>query len=446
MAGRSSPKSISTKLQRIAKLANQMPEAALTTLAHHIDMEWLEEAYRQIRKDGAPGIDGESAEDYAEDLHVRLEALLNRAKLGDLYRAPPVRRVYIPKGDGGRRPLGIPTFEDKLLQRAIKMVMEAVYEQDFLPCSFGFRPGRSQHQALETIRDHAMSMRGGWLLDLDIEAFFDSVDHGQLREMIRERVRDGVILRLIGKWLRAGVMEEGAVYYPESGTPQGGVISPLLANIYLHVVVDVWFERQVKPCLAGRAEMVRFADDMLILFENEADARRVMAVIPKRLQRYNLKLNPDKTRLVRFERPPKGRTPRRSERPETFDFLGFTHYWGRSRRGYWVIKRKTMRSRLTRSLRRITEYCRRHRHDPVSEQRDALARKLRGHYGYYGITFNFKSVARFYCQVTRIWHKWLCRRSHKAYFDWERMNKLLAVWQLPPPRIVHSYIKRVANP
>jgi group II intron reverse transcriptase/maturase len=261
MAGKSSPKNISTKLQRIAKLANEMPEATLTTLAHHIDVEWLEEAYRQTRKDGAVGVDGMTAAEYAKNLPIRLESLLNRAKLGDLYRAPPVRRVYIPKSDGGERPLGIPTFEDKVLQRAVKMVMEAVYEQDFLDCSYGFRPGRSQHQALQVLWENAMSMRGGWILDLDIKSFFDSVDRKKLQEIIRERVRDGVLLRLIGKWLKAGVMEEGVVYHPEKGTPQGGVISPLLANIYLHTVLDVWFEEQVKPRMNGRAEMVRFADD-----------------------------------------------------------------------------------------------------------------------------------------------------------------------------------------
>ena len=423
-----------------------MPEAALTTLAHHIDVEWLEEAYRQTRKDGAVGIDGESAAEYAENLNMRLEVLLNRAKLGDLYRAPPVRRVHIPKDGGGERPIGIPTFEDKVLQRAVKMVMEAVYEQDFLDCSFGFRPGRSQHQALQVLREHAMSMRGGWLIDLDIKSFFDLVDRRQLMAMIRQRVRDGVILRLIGKWLQAGVMEEGVVYYPENGTPQGGVISPLLANIYLHVVVDVWFEKQVKPRLSGRAEMVRFADDMLFLFENEADARRVWEVIPKRLQRYNLELNPEKSRLVRFERPPRRGTPRDGERPGTFDFLGFTHYWGRSRRGNWIVKKKTKRSSFTRSLRRIAMYCRHHRHDAVSEQRDALARKLTGHYAYYGITGNFRALANFRHEVIRIWRKWLSRRSHKAHIDWERMNKLLTRWCLPLPRIVHPYGRRVAKP
>jgi RNA-directed DNA polymerase len=368
MAGRPSPRSISTKLQRIAKLAKEMPEAALTTLAHHIDVEWLEEAYRQIRKDGAVGVDGETAADFAKDLPIRLESLLNRAKLGDQYRAPPVRRVYIPKSEGGMRALGIPTLEDKVLQRAVKMVLEAVYEQDFLDCSYGFRPGRSQHQALEALWKHGMSMRGGWLLDLDIKSFFDSVDHGKLRALIRTRVRDGVLLRLIGKWLKAGVMEEGVVYQTGKGTPQGGVISPLLANIYLHTVLDVWFEEQVKPRMSGRAEMVRFADDVVILFEKEVDARRVMEVIPKRLQRYGLEPNPGKTRLVRFVQPPRNRKPPKDERPETFDFLGFTHYWGRSRKGNWVVKRKTRKSRLTRSLRAVQEYCRRHRHDPVREQ------------------------------------------------------------------------------
>jgi RNA-directed DNA polymerase len=441
MAGKSSPKSISTKLQRIAKLANEMPEATLTTLAHHIDVEWLEEAYRQTRKDGAVGVDGETAAEYAKNLPIRLESLLNRAKLGDLYRAPPVRRVYIPKSDGGERPLGIPTFEDKVLQRAVKMVMEAVYEQDFLDCSYGFRPGRSQHQALQVLWENAMSMRGGWILDLDIKSFFDSVDRKKLQEIIRERVRDGVLLRLIGKWLKAGVMEEGVVYHPEKGTPQGGVISPLLANIYLHTVLDVWFEEQVKPRMSGRAEMIRFADDVVIVFENEVDARRVLEVIPQRLQRYNLELHPEKTRLVRFVRPPRNRKPPKDERPEAFDFLGFTHYWGRSRKGNWVVKRKTRKSRLTRSMQRIREYCRKHRHDPVREQRDKLASKLRGHYGYYGITGNYRALAKLHREVTRIWKKWLSRRSWHAYINWKQMEDILAYWQLPRPRIVHSYVR-----
>lgn len=446
MAGKSSPRNISTKIRRIAELARSMPNAVLTTLAHHIDEAWMKEAYRQTRKDGATGIDGVTAARYAEHLDRHLKSLLTRAKFGDLYRAPPVRRVYIPKGDGKQRPLGIPTFEDKVLQRAVKMVLEAVYEQDFLDCSYGFRPGRSQHHALQAIWEHTMELRGGWILDADIKSFFDSVDHGKLREILDQRVRDGVIRRLIGKWLKAGVMEEGVIYHPDAGTPQGGVISPLLANIYLHTVIDVWFEEEIKPGLNGRAYLVRYADDLVIICENKADARQVLEVMPTRLQEYSLELHPEKTRLVRFGRPPYRGKQRREERPGTFDFLGFTHYWGRSRRGNWVVKKKTRRSRLTRALRVIDEHCRRQRHDPVKKQREALARKMSGHYQYYGVTTNYRSLARFYRQVTRIWHKWLCRRSRKAYIPWDRMRKILERWPLPRPRIIRSYTRRVANP
>jgi RNA-directed DNA polymerase len=262
MNGSSSPTTVSTRIERIAELARQMPSGVLTTLAHHIDVGWLKEAHRRTRKDGAVGVDRVTAEEYAKNLGANLQALLNRAKSGDHYRAPPVRRVHIPKGDGTKtRPIGIPTFEDKILQRAVAMALEAVYEQDFLDCSYGFRPGRNAHGALDKLWHATMAMGGGWVYEADIEKFFDSVDHTKLREVLSQRVRDGVLLRLIGKWLNAGVMEEGNVYYPETGTPQGGVISPLLANIYLHDALDVWFEREVKPRLRGQATLIRFADD-----------------------------------------------------------------------------------------------------------------------------------------------------------------------------------------
>jgi group II intron reverse transcriptase/maturase len=262
MSGTPNPESISTKLEQIAKRAKEMPGVAFNTLAHHIDIEWLREAYRRTRKDGAVGVDGQTAVEYAANLEVNLQSLLDRAKSGDPYRAPPVRRVHIPKGDGSKtRPIGIPTFEDKVLQRAVAMVLEAVYEQDFYDCSYGFRPGRSAHDALRALREPLMEMNGGWVLEADIEKFFDSVDRAQLQEILRRRVRDGVLLRLIGKWLNAGVMEDGRVYRPDAGTPQGGVISPLLANIYLHEVLDEWFACQVKTRLRGRAHLVRYADD-----------------------------------------------------------------------------------------------------------------------------------------------------------------------------------------
>src|SRR5215203_861269 len=291
--------SISTKLERVAKLAKSAPDMPLTTLSHHIDVEWLREAHRRTRKDGALGVDGQSAEEYAADLEGNLESLLERAKSGS-YRAPAVRRVHIPKSRGGTRPLGIPTFEDKVLQRAVAMLLEAVYEQDFLDCSYGFRPKRSAHQALDALHDAATWIAGGWVIELDIQKYFDSIDHERLREVLHQRVRDGVILRLLGKWLKAGVMEDGALAKSEAGTPQGGVISPLLANIFLHEVLDVWFEQQVKPRLRGRAKLVRYADDAVVLFELEDDARRVMEVLPKRFERYGLTLHPEKTRLLPF--------------------------------------------------------------------------------------------------------------------------------------------------
>jgi group II intron reverse transcriptase/maturase len=261
MAETSGSTTVSTKLEQIAKLAREMPQAALTTLAHHIEIDWLREAYRRTRKDGATGIDRQTADEYARNLDENLCSLLERAKSGG-YVAPPVRRVHIPKGDGSRtRPIGIPTFEDKVLQRAVAMVLGAVYEQSFLDCSYGFRPGRSAHQALRLVQHRAVVMAGKWVLEVDIRNFFGTLEHSLLQDIVRKRVRDGVLLRLIGKWLNAGVMENGAIEYPEAGTPQGGVISPILANIYLHEVLDEWFARQVVPRLAGRATLVRFADD-----------------------------------------------------------------------------------------------------------------------------------------------------------------------------------------
>jgi len=272
-------------------------------LAHHIDIELLREAHELVRKDGAVGVDGQTAAEYAEALEENLASLLERFKSG-AYKAPPVRRVHIPKGSGSKtRPIGIPTFEDKILQRAVLMVLEAVYEEDFLPCSFGFRRGRSAHQALETFWRSSMDMGGGVVLEVDIEGFFDSLAHVHLRSFLDERVRDGVIRRTIDKWLKAGVLEAGRVMHPNEGSPQGGVISPLLANVYLHHVLDTWFENEIKPRLKGRAFLVRYADDVVIVLENEDDARRLKAVLPKRFAKYGLKLHPEKTRDVPFRRP-----------------------------------------------------------------------------------------------------------------------------------------------
>lgn len=435
---------VSTKQQRIAELARQAPPMAFTTLAHHIDLEWLKEAYQRTRKDGAVGIDGQTARDYAAHLEDNLRSLLERAKSGR-YHAPPVRRVHIPKGTSGdTRPIGIPTFEDKVLQRAVAMVLEPIHEQDFLDCSYGFRPGRSAHHALHALWRQTMAMHGGWVLEIDIRKFFDTLDHSHLRNILGQRVRDGVILRLIGKWLNAGVMECGCVTHPETGSPQGGVISPALANVYLHEVLDVWFERTVKPRLQGRAFLVRYADDAVLVFEKEHDARRVLEVLPKRFARYGLTLHPEKTRLVPFRRPPRkgSRDHRALARPGTFDLLGFTHYWGLSRNGNWAVKRKTAASRLSRALQSVGQWCRIHRHRPMREQWETLSYKLRGHYAYYGITGNSQSLGLFYHWTTRIWRKWLDRRSDQARVRWERFNSWLSRFPLPMPVVVHSVLRR----
>lgn len=447
MAGILLPSAVSTKQQRIAQLAREDPGRALHSLSHHIDLEWMVEAFRRTRKDGAPGIDGQTGADYAVNLEANLQGLLNRAKSGDNYKAPPVRRVYIPKGDGKTlRGLGLPTFEDKVLQRAAVMALVPLYEQEFLDCSFGFRPGRSAHQALERIWSGLMRMRGGWVLDVDIKKYFDNLDHTHLRKILAKRMRDGVLTRLIGKWLRAGVWEKGTVTFPETGSPQGGVISPVLSNIYLHEVLDVWFEKEVKPRLHGTGFLVRFADDFVMVFSREDDARRVMSILPKRFGRFGLTLHPEKTRLLDFRRPRRQKGPDDDESPGSFDFLGFTHYWGMSRKGNAVVVRKTMNKRFTRALHTVKEWCRTNRHLPVREQRDVLASKLKGHYAYYGITGNFRCLNKFRDEVRRLWRKWLSRRSNKASLDWDYFMDLLERHPLPTPKIGHSAMTPAANP
>jgi group II intron reverse transcriptase/maturase len=397
---------------------------------------WQIEAFHRTRKDAAPGVDGQTADEYGLHLLENLRGLLDRAKSG-AYRAPPVRRVHIPKGTGKEtRPLGIPTLEDKILQRAIVMVLEPIYEQDFLDCSYGFRPGRSAHQALEVFWKQAMDLGGGWVVEVDIRKFFDTLDHAQLRTLLQQRIRDGVLLRLIGKWLQAGILEGGELSYPEAGTPQGGVVSPLLANVYLHSVLDVWFEQTVKPCLRGRAFLVRYADDFVMGFACEEDARRVLEVLPKRFGKYGLTLHPEKTRLVRFgrpaERPTETAVPKQ-EPPGSFDFLGFTHFWSRSKKGNWVVKRQTARSRFQRALGKIADWCRRNLHEPIREQYRDLQRKLQGHFQYFGIVGNGRSLWCFRDRMTEIWKKWLSRRGGKKGVTWERLHRLLQELPLARP-------------
>jgi RNA-directed DNA polymerase len=426
---------ISTQIQEIAEQAIEYPEMVFTTLAHRIDVEWLREAYRQTNKNSAAGIDGITAAAYAAKLDENLQDLHRRLVSGQ-YKAPPVERVWLDKEDGRKRPIGKPTFEDKIVQRAVVMLLEPIYEQEFYDFSHGFREGHNAHQALHEIREACRQGNINWIIDADVSRFFDELGHDQLREFIKRRVNDGGIMKLIGKWLNAGVMEEGKLTYAEKGSPQGGVISPLAANIFLHYVLDEWYEQEVKPRLKGRSFLQRFADDFIIGCELESDARRIMAVLPRRFGRYGLTIHPEKTKLVKFGKPPKKEQPG----PEngTFDFLGFTHYWAKSRRGYWVIKRKTARKRQRRSIKSLWQWCKENRHLPLEEQYQMLCLKLRGHYQYYGIRSNTRQLEAVYQQARAGWRYWLDRRDNHRKMRWEKFEKLLTSFPLPKPRIVHA--------
>jgi group II intron reverse transcriptase/maturase len=409
----------------------------LFSLHHVIDLEWMKEAYRLTRKDGATGIDGATAADYEANLEANLTGLLDRIKSGR-YQAPPVRRTYIPKADGTQRPLGIPTFEDKVAQRAIVMVLEAVYEQDFWPCSYGFRPGRSAHGALRELYSVITRRGQHWVLDVDIRKYFDSIPHHHLRAILDRRVTDGVIRRMIDKWLKAGVLEDGLLRLATEGTPQGGVVSPLLSNIFLHHVLDEWFENEVRPRLAGPCSLLRFADDFVMTFKTHHDAKRVLEVLGKRLGRYGLTLHPDKTRFIDFRPPRQGGTHPDCKAPP-FDFLGFTHTWVKSQKGTNVVRQRTAKSRLARALVAVNDWCRRNRHRPLLDQHARLSAKLTGHYAYYGITGNFEQLDRYFQQVTKVWKKWLDRRTRSQPLPWSRFTAFLERHPLPHARIIHRY-------
>ena len=432
---------VRTKQQRIAQIARQRPQERLTALNQYLDIPWLTEACERLRQNSAPGVDGQTVQDYGQNLESRLSGLLERAKRGT-YRAPPVKRVNIPKENGETRPIGIPTTEDKVLQRAVVMVLEPVYEEAFYDFSYGFRPGRSPHQALAEFWKEFTGLGGRWVLEVDIRKYFDSVDRKRLLELVSQRIGDGVILGLLGKWLQAGIMEEGQLRHADRGTPQGGVVSPLLSNIYLHEVFDRWFAEVVRERMEGRVFAVRYADDLVIGFSHRRDAERVYRVIFQRFEKYGLTLHPEKTRLVEFGRPdspgPEGGPP---GNPGTFDFLGFTHYWGKSRKGYWVIKRKTASKRLARSIKAIGDWCRDNRHKGgMFEQFKILVRKLEGHYAYYGITGNARALDQVRDATVNLWHKWLRRRSRESTsMTWERMKELSrTLFVFPYASVVHS--------
>lgn len=426
---------ISTQLRQIAQQAKSDPAKVFIALAHRMDVEFLHEAYRRVRKDGAPGLSGVTAKEYAQDLMANLEDLHRRLKCR-AYVAPLIKRVWIDKDGGKKRPIGLTEFEDKIVQKAVAMLLGAVYEQDFYPFSHGFREGHSAHQALKEIRDRCMRYGIKWLIDADISGFFDNIDKALLQGMIQQRVNDGGLLRLIGKWLNAGVVDGGVVSYSDKGTPQGGVISPVLANIYLHHVLDGWFVDAVQPRMKGKCFLVRFADDFIIGCQYEEDARRIMASLPKRFGRYGLAIHPQKTRLIPFGRPqPQGEG---GKGEASFDFLGFTHFWARSRQGAWIIKRKTAGKKVRKVIVAIRTWCRNHRHKPLRWQHQQLALKLRGHFQYFGVRCNMRAMEAVKHHVIRGWRYWLSRRSHKGAINWPKFHALLAVLPLPTPRIVHN--------
>jgi group II intron reverse transcriptase/maturase len=433
MSVASTTKEVSPGLLKVMERAKRDPSTRFFSLAYLLDEQALRRAYDRIRKDAAVGVDGITKEQYGQELERNLRELHEQMR-AMRYRHQPIRRVHIPKDKGKTRPIGISCIADKVVQGALCDVLEAIYEPVFYDGSYGFRRGRSAHDALRALN---RALHAGWvsvILEADITSFFDSIDRKMLMEMLRERVIDGPFLRLVGKCLHVGILDGAEFSEPDLGTVQGSVLSPMLGNIYLHNVLDLWFEREVRSRMRGRVLLVRYADDFVIAFENEDDARRVAEVLPKRFERYGLALHPEKTRVLPFGRPPSDQTGGKG--PATFDFLGFTHYWRRSRSGRWVPGLKTRSARLRRAITAVADYCRRHRHEPVKEQHAALERRLAGHYNYFGVNGNIRSLTELVHEVERVWLKWLRRRSQRTRLTWERFKAtILRAFPLPSPRI-----------
>lgn len=421
---------VSPGLLRVAERAKRHPDVKMLALAHHIDVPALERAYRRLRKDAAVGVDGVTVEVYGERLVENLQALRARMKAGQ-YRHQPIRRVNIPKDNGAARPIGISTVEDKVVQSALTKVLEAIYEQDFLDCSFGFRPGRGAHDAIRALNGVIDRGDANYIVEADIVSFFDSIDRKVLMEMLRDRIADETLMRLVGKCLHVGILDGERYLEPDEGTAQGSVLSPLLGNIYLHHVLDIWFQREVQPRLRGRSALVRYADDFVICFQREEDAEHVWNVLAARFEKYGLALHPKKTRRFSFRAPRDGD----DSGGATFDFLGFTAYWRQAKNGMRRVAFRTRGARLRRAMKAVYEWCRRHRHDPIEEQHLALTRKLNGHDNYYGVNGNSHALKQLRYRAARAWRTWLDRRSQRARMNWKRFKELLRKFPLPPVRI-----------
>ena len=426
------------ELSRITELAKDDPGRKFFSLAHLLTVAALYEAFYSLRKNAAAGVDAVTFEDYEKHAIANIHRLHERVK-GTTYRAQPLRRIYIPKEDGRTRPISIPALEDKIVQKATLSLLNAVFEVDFLRCSYGFRPGRNPHQALDEVGRVICREATAWVLELDITSYFDSIVRKQLMAMIEKRVSDASILRLLRKWINVGVVDEGRLLVSEAGTGQGQIISPLLANVYLHHVLDVWLENEVKPRLKGQVFAIRYADDAVLCFQHREDAEKVLRVLPQRFAKYGLTLHPEKTRLVEFGRQALAKAQRTGTKPATFDFLGFTHLCARSRRGKFTVHVKSMKKRLRRAFKAIAEWCREHRHDPVGRQQQTLNAKLRGHYQYYGRPTNYRSLWQFYRGVRCVWHKWLNRRTRGKTLTWPRYAHLLVRHPLLRPWITRPW-------
>ena len=428
---------MSTELTRLSELAKADKTTRFLSMAHLLTPAALTAAFESLRKDASAGVDEVPYREYELDVWRNIPTLHHRL-VSHQYRAQPLRRVYIPKENGKERPISIPALEDKIVQKATVTVLNAIYEQDFLPCSYGFRPGLSPHDALDAIGRTMCRGPMAYVLEADIQGYFDAIVRDQLMAFVERRIGDSSILRLIRKWIHVGVIENGRLLVTETGTGQGQVISPLLANIYLHYVLDEWFEHEVKPRLRGTAAEIRYADDFILCFQYREDAERVLAVLAKRFAKYGLTLHPEKTRLLAFGRSVLPSGPN-APKPATFDFLGFTHVCARSRRGRFTIHVRTIRKRLRRSVKAVAQWCQQHRHDPVEDQAAALNAKLRGHYQYYGRPTNFRSLWKFYRLVRRLWHKWLTRRTRGKTLPWRDFVHLLELNPLCRPRICHAW-------
>ena len=427
-------------LERIRQAAARDRKMRFTTLLHHVyDLDALRTAYLALKRDASPGVDGETWRHYGEDLETNLQDLSERLKRGG-YRAKPVRRAYIPKADGRQRPLGVTTLEDKVVQRATVDVMNAIYETDFLGFSYGFRPGRSQHNALDALSVGLLTKKVSWVLDLDIRGFFDAIDHGWLVKFVEHRIADKRIVRLIQKWLNAGVLEDGTRTWSETGAPQGGSASPLLSNVYLHYVFDLWAHNWRQKQAHGDVVIVRFADDVVVGFQHRADAERFRVELEERFRKFKLELHPEKTCLLEFGPFAAEDRGRRGEgKPETFDFLGFTHICAKKRsNGRFTVLRQTVRTRMRAKLSEVKAELRRRMHDPVPEVGKWLRSVVGGHVRYYGVPLNIPALKSFRSQVGRLWHWTLSRRSQNGRVPWERMWRLVDRW-LPPARVCHPY-------